>query len=92
DDGASIAVVGVAQDAPIADGQDLTLTVDAKTEKAQTWNKHPETTKGDDANVQMVGAHLDGVTEGPGINDNGTGSAAVLETAAKLGAGADVKN
>ena len=92
DDGASIAVVGVAQDAPIADGQDLTLTVDAKTEKAKTWNILAETTKGDDANVQMVGAHLDGVTEGPGINDNGTGSAAVLETAAKLGAGADVKN
>ncbi|WP_248488549.1 M28 family peptidase [Tsukamurella sp. PLM1] len=92
DDGASIAVVGVAQDAPIADGQDLTLTVDAKTQKAKTWNVLAETEKGDDANVQMVGAHLDGVTEGPGINDNGTGSAAVLETAAKLGAGADVKN
>ncbi len=92
DDGASIAVVGVAQDAPIADGQDLTLTVDAKTEKAKTWNILAETTKGDDDNVQMVGAHLDGVTEGPGINDNGTGSSAVLETAAKLGANADVKN
>ncbi len=92
DDGASIAVVGVAQDAPIADGQDVTLTVDATTEKAKTWNVIAETAKGDDANVQMVGAHLDSVSEGPGINDNGTGSAAVLETAVKLGANADVKN
>ena len=32
-------------------------------------------------NVVMAGAHLDSVTEGPGINDNGSGSAALLETA-----------
>ncbi|WP_434594865.1 M28 family peptidase [Streptomyces sp. A5-4] len=37
---------------------------------------------GGDANqVLMAGAHLDSVTSGAGINDNGTGSAAVLETA-----------
>ena len=29
----------------------------------------------------MAGAHLDSVTAGPGINDNGSGSAALLETA-----------
>jgi Zn-dependent M28 family amino/carboxypeptidase len=34
-----------------------------------------------DNNVVMAGAHLDSVTEGPGINDNGSGSAALLETA-----------
>jgi Zn-dependent M28 family amino/carboxypeptidase len=34
-----------------------------------------------DANVVMAGAHLDSVIEGPGINDNGSGSAALLETA-----------
>ncbi|MGB0100449.1 MAG: M20/M25/M40 family metallo-hydrolase [Nocardioides sp.] len=32
-------------------------------------------------NVVMAGAHLDSVTEGPGINDNGSGSAALLELA-----------
>ncbi|SOD98932.1 M28 family peptidase [Blastococcus haudaquaticus] len=32
-------------------------------------------------NVVMAGAHLDSVNEGPGINDNGSGSAAILETA-----------
>ncbi|MFC7302874.1 M28 family metallopeptidase [Streptomyces monticola] len=37
---------------------------------------------GGDANqVLMAGGHLDSVTSGPGINDNGSGSAAVLETA-----------
>lgn len=35
-------------------------------------------------NVVMAGSHLDSVTEGPGINDNGSGSAALLETALKL--------
>jgi Peptidase family M28/PA domain len=33
------------------------------------------------ANVVMAGAHLDSVAAGPGINDNGSGSAALLETA-----------
>jgi hypothetical protein len=32
-------------------------------------------------NVVMAGAHLDSVIPGPGINDNGSGSAALLETA-----------
>ena len=34
-----------------------------------------------DDNVVMAGAHLDSVQAGPGINDNGSGSAALLETA-----------
>jgi Zn-dependent M28 family amino/carboxypeptidase len=34
-----------------------------------------------DDNVVMAGAHLDSVIEGPGINDDGSGSAAILETA-----------
>jgi hypothetical protein len=34
-----------------------------------------------DNNVVMAGAHLDSVIEGPGIQDNGSGSAALLETA-----------
>ncbi|MGW0011610.1 M28 family metallopeptidase [Streptomyces tendae] len=37
---------------------------------------------GGDANqIVMAGSHLDSVTTGPGINDNGSGSSAVLETA-----------
>ncbi|MFF0669755.1 M20/M25/M40 family metallo-hydrolase [Streptomyces tendae] len=40
--------------------------------------------KGDANSVYMFGAHLDGVSAGPGINDNGSGSAALLETALTL--------
>ncbi|MEV5321647.1 M28 family metallopeptidase [Streptomyces sp. NPDC052687] len=36
---------------------------------------------GDPGQVVMAGAHLDSVSSGAGINDNGSGSAAVLETA-----------
>ena len=36
---------------------------------------------GDEQRTLMVGAHLDSVPEGPGINDNGSGSAAILEVA-----------
>ena len=35
-------------------------------------------------NVVMVGGHLDSVIEGPGINDNGSGSAAILEIAEQM--------
>ena len=38
-----------------------------------------------DDNVVMAGAHLDSVPAGPGINDNGSGSAALLELAQNLG-------
>jgi Zn-dependent M28 family amino/carboxypeptidase len=38
-----------------------------------------------DNNVVMSGAHLDSVPAGPGINDNGSGSAALLELAQQLG-------
>ncbi|MFI7022435.1 M28 family metallopeptidase [Micromonospora sp. NPDC049900] len=36
---------------------------------------------GDPNAVVMTGAHLDSTTTGPGINDNGSGSAAILEVA-----------
>jgi aminopeptidase S len=39
---------------------------------------------GDPNNVYMFGAHLDSVTAGPGINDNGSGSATILEIALTL--------
>jgi aminopeptidase S len=36
---------------------------------------------GDPNSIIMTGGHLDSVTAGPGINDNGSGSAAILEVA-----------
>jgi aminopeptidase Y len=40
-----------------------------------------ESRTGDPNNVVMLGAHLDSVQAGPGINDNGSGSAVLLEIA-----------
>ncbi|MET0608638.1 MAG: M20/M25/M40 family metallo-hydrolase [Gaiellaceae bacterium] len=37
-----------------------------------------------DDNVVMAGGHLDSVPAGPGINDNGSGSAALLEVAQQI--------
>ncbi|WP_431963033.1 M28 family metallopeptidase [Actinacidiphila sp. bgisy160] len=48
---------------------------------ATGWNLIADWPGGDTNHVIMAGAHLDSVTAGPGINDNGSGSAAVLETA-----------
>ncbi|MFD2621748.1 M28 family metallopeptidase [Streptomyces chumphonensis] len=50
-------------------------------EERTTANVIAETRGGDADNVVMVGAHLDSVADGPGINDNASGSAGVLETA-----------
>lgn len=51
---------------------------------ATTYNLFAETRGGDPNNVVMVGAHLDSVNAGPGINDNGSGTAAILETAEQM--------
>jgi Zn-dependent M28 family amino/carboxypeptidase len=42
---------------------------------------------GDGPAIVMLGAHLDSVLEGPGVNDNGSGVAAVVEIARVLAAG-----
>ena len=43
-----------------------------------------ESKDGDPNNVVMAGAHLDSVARGPGIQDNGSGSAAILEVAEQM--------
>jgi Zn-dependent M28 family amino/carboxypeptidase len=40
----------------------------------------------------MTGAHLDSVPAGPGIDDNGSGVAAVLETAVQMGSSPPIRN
>ncbi|WP_350269887.1 M20/M25/M40 family metallo-hydrolase [Brevibacterium sp. CBA3109] len=61
---------------------DFTLETEYTT--STTWNVIAETKAGDHDNVQMFGAHLDGVADGPGANDNGSGSAALLASAEAL--------
>ena len=51
---------------------------------ATTYNILAETKTGDANNVVMAGAHLDSVNQGPGINDNGSGSAVLLEVAKQM--------
>jgi Zn-dependent M28 family amino/carboxypeptidase len=65
-------------------GATVTVTVDFLAEERQAWNVLAENRGRNDDNVVMAGAHLDSVQEGPGINDNGSGSAALLETAIQM--------
>jgi len=50
---------------------------------ATTYNVFAETKDGNPNNVIMAGAHLDSVNAGPGIQDNGSGSAAILERSSR---------
>jgi Zn-dependent M28 family amino/carboxypeptidase len=51
-----------------------------------TANLIAETPTGRDSQTVMAGAHLDSVSEGPGIEDNGTGSATLLDIALQMAA------
>ena len=62
-----------------------TLKLNAGVRDVRTRNVIAQTKTGATDNVVMTGAHLDSVPAGPGIDDNGSGVAAVLETALQLG-------
>ena len=82
----TIPVVG----ASFADGVALSAagsTAHVKVVPSQTrtdYNVIAEKRGTNNDNVVMSGAHLDSVGSGPGINDNGSGSAALLETALQM--------
>ena len=83
---ANIPVVGttyLAGESLAQAGSTARVRVDAPQNITQV-NVLAESKSGDPNNVVMVGAHLDSVDEGPGINDNGSGSAAVLEVAEQM--------
>ncbi|WUJ09891.1 M28 family peptidase [Actinoplanes sp. NBC_00393] len=65
-------------------GATVRLKVDSTLTLGADHNVIAETRLGNPKNVVMVGAHLDSVTVGPGINDNGSGTAAILETALQM--------
>jgi len=62
----------------------LRLKTDTLREPGTTSNVLAEKVGKNADNVVMVGAHLDSVPEGPGINDNGSGSGAILEVAEQM--------
>ncbi|BBZ46078.1 M28 family peptidase [Mycobacterium parmense] len=70
----------------------IRMVLDAQNVKITSRNVLAQTRTGSPHEVVMVGAHLDGPRAGPGINDNGSGVAAVLETALQLGPLAPVNN
>ncbi|MFB4277599.1 M28 family metallopeptidase [Nonomuraea sp. MTCD27] len=65
-------------------GTTVQMNWDPIVETRTTYNVIAQSRKGDPDNVVMLGAHLDSVQEGPGINDNGSGSAGVLEVALQM--------
>jgi Zn-dependent M28 family amino/carboxypeptidase len=84
---------GQAVVAALADGpQTVDLQLQETTTSVETFNIIAETSTGRDDNTVMLGAHLDSVPEGAGINDNGSGSAAILETAVQLAASGTLNN
>ena len=80
-------VAGAADDVGLelaAGGVVARMYVNAISEFRDSSNVLAETRDGASDNVIMVGAHLDSVNAGPGIQDNGSGSAAVLEVALQI--------
>lgn len=84
---ATIPVVGASFDDGVSlalPGSTATVTVPPGESRPQV-NVIAELPGKNPDNVVMAGAHLDSVTAGPGINDNGSGSAVLLEIAQQLG-------
>jgi Iap family predicted aminopeptidase len=67
----------------IDDGAAVSLRVTAEVRPSTTWNVIAEAGRG--RRVVMAGAHLDSVPAGAGIDDNGSGVAALLAVARALG-------
>jgi aminopeptidase Y len=74
----------VGQQLAATPGLVLRLKTDTFRGIATTYNVIADSKYGDPNNVVMAGAHLDSVNAGPGINDNGSGSAALIEVANQM--------
>jgi Zn-dependent M28 family amino/carboxypeptidase len=89
--GINIPVVGVSSDlgetlVELSQNEEVILRVQTEiiSETRQTLNVIADTPGGRDDFVVLVGAHLDSVPTGPGIQDNASGSATILEIARQL--------
>jgi len=85
--GSTIPVIGISFELGVELSLDPTvvhLDVQTISETRQTANVLAETPGGQADNIVMAGAHLDSVPEGPGINDNGSGSGALIEIAEQM--------
>lgn len=68
----------------LADGATARVAARTESEIRQTWNIHADTKTGERETLVQAGAHLDSVGAGPGMNDNVSGSAALLEVAEQM--------
>ena len=66
-------------------GAEVRFEVGAVSGRRLTHNVLAETPGGNRERVVMAGGHLDSVPGGPGINDNGSGVAALIEAAEAIG-------
>lgn len=64
-------------------GNGAHLKIDVIEKKHIVQNLIAQTAKGDENRVVVVGSHLDSVVDGPGLNDNGSGSSTILAIAEK---------
>ena len=69
----------------VTDANVVNLSAETEIDTRTTQNVIADLPGANTDNVVMAGAHLDSVQEGPGINDNGSGSAAILAVALELG-------
>ncbi|MDC0667080.1 M28 family peptidase [Nannocystis radixulma] len=65
-------------------GLQMRLQLEAEIVSVTTENLLADTPTGRTDRTVVVGGHLDSVAEGPGINDNGSGTAVILETALQM--------
>lgn len=68
----------------LASGATVQVSASTESEIRKTWNVHADSKTGDRETMVQAGAHLDSVVAGPGSNDNGSGSAALLEVAEQI--------
>jgi Zn-dependent M28 family amino/carboxypeptidase len=68
------------------------LVLDSKPVMVKSRNVVAQTKTGDTKSIVLAGAHLDSSARSPGINDNGSGVAALLEAASALGSQPRITN
>jgi len=88
-----VGVIGTDADAALRrTNAPVRLVLDSRPVMATTRNVVAQTKSGDTKNLVLAGAHLDSTPRSPGMNDNASGVAALLEAASALGAQPDISN
>lgn len=85
---ATVPVLGLSYDLGVTliEAEQVEVAVQLEVTERSDVNLIARTAAGDPGMRLVVGAHMDSVAAGPGINDNGSGTAAILEMAIQLAA------